>query len=31
MNKYTKFTNISNDYSKDIFNIQNNYYKEAKI
>ena len=30
MNKYTKFTNISNDYSKDIFNIQNNYYKEDK-
>jgi hypothetical protein len=30
MNK-TKFTNISNDYtSKDIFNIQNNYYKEDK-
>ena len=31
MNKYTKFTNISNDYTqKDIFNIQNNYYKEDK-
>ena len=31
MNKYTKFTNISNDYtSKDIFNIQNNYFKEDK-
>ena len=31
MNKNTKFINISNDYtSKDIFNIQNNYYKEDK-